>query len=228
MQTSESFESKAWSAPKKKAILFDLGSSTDYKDVWDFQKLLVEKRIVSTLPDSLILNEHAHVITIGRNGHTQNLLEDGLPLHHIERGGDITYHGPGQLVGYPIIYLPEHSLGIKQYVQLLEQIIVNALDEYGIDSEGRLGKETGVWTTSGRKIASIGVAVSHWVTYHGFALNVNTDLSYFEKIRPCGFDSSVMTSVQRELGKSTSMSEIKERVSRNFSDKFRLDFEIPS
>ena len=190
--------------------------------------MLVEKRRVSEMCDSLILNEHDHVLTIGRNGHDENLLEEGLPLHHIERGGDITYHGPGQLVAYPIIYLPDYSLGIKQYVQLLEQVIVSSLEEYGIKSEGRLGEETGVWTESGRKIASIGVAVSHWVTYHGFALNVSTDLTYFEKIRPCGFDFAVMTSVEREIGKTPSMNKVKGSVLKSFSEKFGLNFQVPS
>lgn len=228
MLAKGSSEGKTQSIPERKATLFDLGSSTDYKHVWEFQKALVEKRRVSEMCDSLILNEHDHVLTIGRNGHDENLLEEGLPLHHIERGGDITYHGPGQLVAYPIIYLPDYSLGIKQYVQLLEQVIVSSLEEYGIKSEGRLGEETGVWTESGRKIASIGVAVSHWVTYHGFALNVSTDLTYFEKIRPCGFDCAVMTSVEREIGKTPSMNKVKGSVLKSFSEKFGLNFQEPS
>ena len=155
--------------PKRNANLHDLGSSTDHKQVWEYQKKLVEQRRASLIPDSLILNEHSHVLTLGRNGHSENLLEDGLPLFQIERGGDITYHGPGQLVAYPIILLENYSIGVKQYVQLLESVIVDVLKAYGIESEGQLGEKTGVWTKSGRKIESIGVAVSHWVTYQGFA-----------------------------------------------------------
>lgn len=211
--------------PKRKADLHDLGSSTDYKQVWEYQKKLVEQRRASLIPDSLILNEHSHVLTMGRNGHSENLLEDGLPLFQIERGGDITYHGPGQLVAYPIILLESYSIGVKQYVQLLESVIVNVLREYGIESEGKLGNETGVWTKSGRKIASIGVAVSHWVTYHGFALNVGTDLSYFEKINPCGFNSKVMTSMEKELRTIVEMNDVKHRVVKSFSEDFRLNFQ---
>lgn len=213
-------------AAKNKAILYDLGSSTDYKHVWEYQKQIVAKRTASMMPDTLILTEHSHVLTIGRNGHAENLLEEGLPLFQIERGGDITYHGPGQLVAYPIISLENYSLGVKQYVQLLEKVIVDVLREYGIDSEGRLGEETGVWTNSGRKVASIGVAVSHWVTFHGFALNVSTNLSYFDKINPCGFDSRVMTSMEKELGKAVEMSDVKQRVVKHFSNNFVLDFQV--
>lgn len=221
MLTTDTLENNLKS--KRKGVVYDLGSLTDYKWVWDFQRVLVEKRLNSQIQDSLVLNEHNHVLTIGRNGHRENLLQEGLPLYEIERGGDITYHGPGQLVGYPIVDLQQYPLGIKQYVQLLEQVLVEALDQFDIKSEGRLGKETGVWTLSGRKIASIGVAVSHWISYHGFALNVSTDLSYFHRIKPCGFDSEVMTSIENELGKSISMREVKDMILSSFSERFALD-----
>lgn len=228
MLTNESLAHKGVSNSRRKAILLDLGTFTDYKQVWDYQKRLVEQRRVSTIPDSLILNEHTHVFTIGRNGHIENMLEVGLPVISVERGGDVTYHGPGQLVAYPVLCLEDYSMGVRQYVQLLERVIVKVLEDFGIKSEGRLGEETGVWTNSGKKIASVGIAVSHWVTYHGFALNVSTDLSYFDKIKPCGFDSSIMTSMERELGRNVMMNAVKDALVKGFSEIFCVDFQRSS
>jgi lipoate-protein ligase B len=180
--------------------VYDLGFVKDYKEVWDFQKDLVSKRIKGKIPDSVILVEHDHVITLGRASHLDNVMIRDLPMFEIERGGDVTYHGPGQLVGYPIISLQKRNLGVRQFVELIEAAIVEAVSEIGLkNAEGKLGQATGVWIDNKRKIASIGIAVSHWVTYHGLALNVNTDLSYFGKIRPCGFESTVMTSLAKEL-----------------------------
>ena len=180
--------------------VYDLGFVKDYKLVWDFQKELLGKRIESSIPDSLILVEHDHVITLGRSSHLENVMIRDLPIFEIERGGDVTYHGPGQLVAYPIVSLQEKNLGVRQFVELLEGSIIDVITELGIkNAEGKLGQATGVWIDNKRKIASIGVAVSHWVTYHGLALNVNTDLSFFQKIRPCGFDSTIMTSLSKEL-----------------------------
>jgi len=208
----------------RKLILYDLGFSEDYKQVWEFQKRVVELRNLNQTADTFIMVEHSHVLTLGRNGHRVNILTNDLPVFEIERGGDVTYHGPGQLVVYPIISLQDHSLGIKQYVQKLERVLVDTLTQFGISSEGRLGQDTGVWVDGSRKIASIGIATSHWTTYHGFALNVNTDLSYFEKIRPCGFDSTVMTSMSKELGKPIDMNELKSKIVSCFSDTFDVDY----
>ena len=201
--------------------IYDLGFAPNYKLVWDFQKRLVQKRIEKQIPDSLILVEHDNVITLGRSSHLENILVKDLPLFEIERGGDVTYHGPGQLVAYPIFSLEERSLGIRQFVELIESVIVATLNKVGVkNSFGKLGRETGVWI-QGRKIASIGVAVSHWVSYHGFALNVTTDLSYFQKINPCGFESSIMTSISRELGSAPSLEQVKMLVIQSFCEKIR-------
>ncbi len=199
--------------------VFDLGFVRDYKVVWDFQKDLVNKRIERAIPDSIILVEHDHVITLGRSSHLENVLIGDLPIFEIERGGDVTYHGPGQLVAYPIISLEESKLGVRQFVELLEASIVDAITDLGIkNAEGKLGLATGVWIDNKRKIASIGVAVSHWVTYHGLALNVDTDLSYFQRIKPCGFESNVMTSVSKELGQEKiGMDEVKRGLLDSFS-----------
>lgn len=205
---------------KQRLTLFDLGYSSDYNQVWDFQKRLVELRRLEQIHDSIVVVEHNHVLTLGRSGKRENILSNDLPLYAIERGGDVTYHGPGQLVVYPVVSLQERSLGTRKYVELLESIMVETLFRYGIRSEGRLGAETGVWTESGRKIASIGVATSHWITYHGFALNVNTDLSFFSKIKPCGFESTVMTSVANELGAILDLNEVKTSILQTLSAKF--------
>ncbi len=210
---------------RRSAILHDLGFVDDYKKVWDFQRSLLSQRIEGRIPDCIIMVEHSHVLTLGRSSHIDNVLAKDLPIFEIERGGDVTYHGPGQLVVYPIVSLQDNSLGVKQYVERLESVIVDTLSRFGMDSEGRLGVMTGVWVGAS-KIASIGVATSHWVTYHGFALNVNTDLSYFEKIRPCGFDSSVMTSMANELGTgSIVLDEVKKTVLSSFSRNFGFDFQ---
>jgi len=211
--------------PKRTAFLYDFGFTADYKVVWDFQKKLVEKRVSGEIPDSLILVEHDHVLTMGRNSHEQNILIQDLPKFEIERGGDVTYHGPGQLVAYPIISLNENGLGVRQYVELLEKVIIDVLTGFGLDSVGKLGPMTGVWVDGRRKIASIGVACSHWVTYHGLALNVNTDLSYFQKIKPCGFEAGIMTSISKELGYMVEMPEVKERILESFSRLLDLRLE---
>lgn len=194
--------------------------------VWNFQKELVEKRVRNEIPDSLVVVEHDHVLTLGRSGRAENILVEGLPKFELERGGDVTYHGPGQLVAYPIISLNARGLGVRQYVELLEVVVSEALLKFGINSDGKLGQMTGVWVDGKRKIASIGVAVSHWVTYHGLALNVNTDLSYFQKIKPCGFESSIMTSIAKERGRNfVSMDDVRGEVIDSFSSHFDLNFE---
>jgi lipoyl(octanoyl) transferase len=204
--------------------VYDLGFVKDYKVVWDFQKELLNKRIAQRIPDSVIVVEHDHVITLGRSSHLENVLIGDLPTFEIERGGDVTYHGPGQLVAYPIVSLQEKNLGVRQFVELLEASIIDAITDLGIkNAEGKLGEATGVWIDNKRKIASIGVAVSHWVTYHGLALNVNTDLSYFQKIKPCGFESAVMTSLSKELQlEIVDMEKVKHLLLDSFSRRLGL------
>jgi lipoate-protein ligase B len=201
--------------------VYDLGFSKDYGSVWDFQKKLVNMRIEGKIPDSLILVEHDHVITLGRSSHSENVMVKDLPIFEIERGGDVTYHGPGQMVAYPIISLQENGLGVRQFVELLEACIIETVSECGLtNTQGKLGQATGVWVCDKRKIASIGIAVSHWVTYHGLALNVNTDLSYFQKIRPCGFESTVMTSLSKELqGQVVDLNRVKLAFISSFSKR---------
>ena len=202
--------------------VYDLGFVRDYKKVWDFQKSILEKRIANEVPDSIIVVEHDHVITLGRSSHLENVLMKDLPTFEIERGGDVTYHGPGQLVVYPIFSLEQMSLGVRQFVELLESVLVQALARLGIpNATGKLGKDTGVWIEA-RKIASIGIAVSHWVSYHGLALNVSTDLTYFQKINPCGFNASIMTSVSKENGSSVGVEEAKKQVLEAFRSKLAV------
>lgn len=201
--------------------VYDLGFRKDYKQIWDFQKKLVSERIEDKVNDSVILVEHDHVLTLGRSSHLENVLVKDLPVYEIERGGDVTYHGPGQIVMYPIISLERHSLGVRQFVELLEDSIIEAISVFGVkNAKGMLGKQTGVWIDDKRKIASIGVAVSHWVSYHGLALNVNTDLSYFQKIKPCGFESAVMTSISKELaGKRIDMVKVRSSLLEAFLNR---------
>jgi lipoyl(octanoyl) transferase len=173
-----------------------------YADALDWQRALAQARIDGRLPhDVLLLLEHPAVVTLGRNSHPDHLISrDGVEVFEIERGGDVTFHGPGQLVGYPIIDLSHHKPDLHWYLRTLEQALIDALAELGIAAERNPGY-TGVWTRErGRKIASIGIHVKQWVTWHGFALNVTTDLSQFERIVPCGIPGVEMTSVERETG----------------------------
>ncbi|HEY1220318.1 MAG: lipoyl(octanoyl) transferase LipB [Bryobacteraceae bacterium] len=168
----------------------------DYATAFELQRRLVVERQQGLIPDHLLLVEHPHVVTLGRNGHRENLLASdeileraGVEFHPTDRGGDITYHGPGQLVGYPILDLREWKRDVAAYVRAIEEVIIDTLADFGI-AAGRIPKLTGVWV-DGRKIAAIGVHISRWVTSHGFALNVSTDLSYFEYIVPCGLTKPV-------------------------------------
>ena len=168
----------------------------DYASALELQRRLVAERQQGAIPDQLLLVEHPHVVTLGRNGHRENLLASdeilaraGVDFHPTDRGGDITYHGPGQLVGYPILDLREWKRDVAAYVRGLEQVLIDTLAEFGIAAV-RIPKLTGVWV-DGRKIAAIGVHIARWVTSHGFALNVSTDLSYFQYIVPCGLTKPV-------------------------------------
>ena len=185
-----------------------------------FEAALQQKMAQQPVVNQLIFCEHPHVITVGRHGLFSNLLfpeavlkDKQVELFHVDRGGDITYHGPGQIVGYPILDLDFFRLGLKTYIHRLEEIIIRTIAEYGLQGE-RLAGATGVWLDTAhpgkaRKIAAIGVRSSRYVTMHGFALNINTDLSYFQLINPCGFTDKGVTSLQRELGREVATEEVK-------------------
>src|SRR5438876_364750 len=177
-----------------------------YAEALEWQRALAQARIERQVPhDLLLLLEHPPVVTLGRNSHRAHVLRPddeggGVEVFEVERGGDVTFHGPGQLVGYPILDLTGHRQDLHWYLRTLEQALVEALAALGVPAERKPGC-TGVWTRGGtRKIASIGIHVKQWVTWHGFALNVTTDLSYFDRIVPCGIPGVVMTSLERETG----------------------------
>jgi lipoyl(octanoyl) transferase len=226
-----------------KPILFrDLGTAS-YGPCWDlqetyFQESLNRKSDNRKLPeeeqiptvDRLLFVEHPHVYTLGKSGNLDNLLANEEQLkaiqaefYPINRGGDITYHGPGQLVGYPILDLDHYFTDIHRYLRTLEEVIILVLAEYGLHAERSPG-ETGVWLDVGtpfaRKICALGVRASRWVTMHGWAFNVNTDLRYFEYIIPCGITDKSVTSLDRELKRAVSMDEVKEKVKRHFEAQF--------
>lgn len=208
----------------------------DYKECWDYQEEILaqvqaDKKANggSTELNRFLLVEHPHVYTLGKSGDEHNLLihDDFLKkieatYYKINRGGDITYHGPGQLVGYPIIDLEHYKIGVREYIEKMEDAIIATVAHYGIES-GRKEGATGVWLEAeipakSRKICAIGVRVSRYVTMHGFALNVNTDMRYFNYINPCGFITYGVTSLERELGKKIDMNEVKEIVKAKFNE----------
>ncbi|HYZ85706.1 MAG TPA: lipoyl(octanoyl) transferase LipB [Bryobacteraceae bacterium] len=202
-----------------------------YGDALLLQQSLVEQRKHSEIPDQLLLLEHPHVVTLGRNAHPENILASddvlqrtGIEVHHIKRGGDVTYHGPGQLVGYPIFDLREWKRDVLAYVRTIEQVLIDALGTFGITGE-RLEGATGVWV-NGAKVAAIGVHISRWVTSHGFALNVSTDLSYFQYIVPCGLTKPV-TSL-RALGCDASFETVAAAVVEQVSNKFKCQVLEPA
>jgi len=198
------------------ARVVDLGL-VEYRQAWDLQRRLVERRAAGEIPDVLLLLEHPPVITLGRRGTMADVLDDSVPVVAVERGGEATYHGPGQLVGYPIVRLADR-LDVKKYVRDLEEVLIRASRSFGVRAD-RDPRQSGVWV-DGRKLGSIGVAVHRDVTYHGFAVNVNTDLAQFAKIRPCGFDASVMTSLAKELGRAVPMGDFKDAAVRAFGEVF--------
>jgi lipoate-protein ligase B len=163
---------------------------------------------------------------MGKSAKTENILSRTLPVYEIERGGDVTYHGYGQLVGYPILDLSSRGKDIRTYLRNLEKILIETLARFGITAQGIQGR-TGVWVGE-KKIASIGVAVRSWITFHGFALNVSTDLSYFAKINPCGYHSSIMTSMKEQLGKEVSIADVKGSLTPIFGKIFDTELEITS
>ncbi len=228
----------------KKVEVQDLGLK-DYKETWDYQeevfKEILDLKIRNRreeldleTPNYLLMVEHPHVYTLGKSGDLENLLLSEAQLkaknasfYKINRGGDITYHGPGQLVGYPILDLENFFTDIHKYLRILEETIILTLQEYGLKPERSKG-ETGVWldvnTPFARKICAMGVRASRWVTMHGFALNVNADLGYFDNIIPCGIRGKAVTSLNVELGqKEVSMKEVEEKVLKHFSQLFEAE-----
>jgi len=193
--------------------LLDFGRM-EYGQALHLQRELAAKRAKGEIPDTLVLVEHEHVITLGRKTTPANFKPQNIPVFQVERGGDATYHGPGQLVGYPIILLSDHD--VRRHVRSMEEAIIRTAKAYGVAGE-RVEGHPGIWV-QGKKLASIGVSVTDWVTYHGFALNVNTDLSYFELIRPCGLDPTTMTSMQKVTGKAIPFEEVKGRFAREYSE----------
>lgn len=204
-------------------IIFTDWGTIDYKEAWDKQEDIFNRQIENKkqyLPteNRLIFCEHPHVYTIGKSGNAGNMLiDDGtVPIYRTNRGGDITYHGYGQIVGYPIFDLENLNIGLKEYIFKLEKAVIALLDLYGIKGE-HYPEGTGVWIDTAseakaRKICAIGVKSSRFVTMHGFALNVNSDLSYFSRINPCGFTNRGVSSMQKELGTTLDMEEVKSRL----------------
>src|SRR5438874_4364716 len=208
--------------------IVDLGRR-EYGEVLELQRTVARARISGDIDqDVLLLVEHPAVVTLGRaskDAHVlatpEQLAKRGVQLFDVERGGDVTFHGPGQLVGYPIVDLKRHKQDLHWYLRQVEELLIRSLGELGIPAE-RVAKYTGVWTRQ-KKIASIGVHARDWVTWHGFALNVSTELSYFDLIIPCGIDGVVMTSIARELGsEEISMQDVQERVTAKFAEAFDL------
>lgn len=217
---------------------------TDYQEAWDKQEVLFNETVAlktknrtenTTLPtpDYLVFCEHPHVYTLGKSGKAENLLLDEAGLiakqatyYKINRGGDITYHGPGQIVGYPILDLDHFFTDIHLYLRTLEEAVILTLADYGITA-GRYPGYTGVWLDAdnekARKICAMGVRCSRWVTMHGFAFNVNTDLAYFKNIVPCGIDDKDVTSMQRELGKALDMEEVKSKLKNHIAQLFKME-----
>ena len=238
-------------AVKQQVKFRDLGL-IDYKECWDYQEKLFQEIIsVKTQNRNLPVNhqpstishllfcEHPHVYTLGKSGDEKNLLlnESQLQMknatyYKINRGGDITYHGPGQIVGYPILDLDNFFTDIHKYLRFLEEAIILTLKDYGIES-GRIEGLTGVWLgegrdlksqpTKARKICALGVRTSRWVTMHGFAFNVNSDLSYFNNIIPCGIQDKAVTSMKKELGRELNIEEVKQKVKKHFAEVFECE-----
>lgn len=216
----------------------DLGLSS-YRQVWELQEKLLEKVKQKKIekkgtPNYLLFTEHRSVYTLGKSGHESNMLMNTIQLRaqqaefiKVDRGGDITFHGPGQLVVYPIIDLENFELGVKEYVYRLEEVVIRTVDKYGFEGkrvEGATGVWLGVGTTAERKICAIGVKCSRYISMHGFALNVNTNLNYFNYIHPCGFVDKGVTSIEKERGgKPVDLEEVKREVLKQFETVFNAE-----
>ena len=228
---------------KKKVNVKDL-KSKDYKETWEYQSELLQEIVALKIenrrndinkltPNYLLFVEHPHVYTLGKSGDLSNLLlneqqleEKGATFYKINRGGDITYHGPGQIVGYPILDLENFFTDIHKYLRLLEEAIILTIAEYGLEgvrSDGETGVWLGVGTPFARKICALGIRSSRWVTMHGFALNVNVNLGYFDNIIPCGIKGKAVTSMEAELGKKIDEQTVKEKILKYFKNLFDVD-----
>ena len=204
--------------------LVNLGQAK-YLGVLDLQRKLVDLRQKNSVPDILLLVEHEPVITLGRQGSTANLIStseeigsDGIQIYQVERGGDVTYHGPGQLVGYPIIHLTQRKLSLRTYVHLLEETIIQTLEDFNIRA-GREPQHRGVWVKD-LKVAALGVAIRRWVSFHGFALNVSPNLDHYCYIHPCGLESAQVTSMENLLGEPAGMAEVTRKLLSTFIGLF--------
>ena len=227
----------------KKVLLKDL-QQKDYQETWDYQTDLLQNTVDLKISNRknetekptenhFLFVEHPHVYTLGKSGDLSNLLlneqqlkEKGATFYKINRGGDITYHGPGQIVGYPILDLENFFTDIHKYLRLLEESIILTIAEYGLKGE-RSDGETGVWLDVGtpfaRKICAMGIRTSRWVTMHGFALNVNTNLGYFDNIIPCGIRGKAVASMESELGKKLNLEEVKQKILKHFKTLFEVE-----
>ena len=237
------------SVANKRTRYINLGL-IDYQDAWNYQTSLFEKVLGiksgnRSLPENqqhltenfLLFCQHPHVYTLGKSGKEDNLLVKtdelkgiGATYYHINRGGDITYHGPGQIVGYPIIDLENFFTDIHRYMRFLEEAVIQTIAEFGV-SAGRIPGLTGVWINhdngkSARKICALGVKTSRWVTMHGFALNVNTDLNYFSHIVPCGINDKEVTSLQKELGSEVDLKVVEEVLKDKIAGMFGMNLEV--
>jgi lipoate-protein ligase B len=212
-----------------KGYVLDLGLM-DYKKAWDLQRDLWSRRVREELPDLLLFLEHPHVITLGRRGNRSYLIASqealdamAIPIYHVERGGDVTYHGPGQLVVYPILDLKGHGYHLIRYVDQLEEVILRTLKDFGMEGK-KDSLNRGVWV-NGEKIASLGVTIKRWVSFHGLALNYETDLSYFDLIHPCGLVGKKMTSMEKILGEKIPRENLIGRITVHFKEVFQRDWE---
>jgi lipoate-protein ligase B len=204
--------------------IWDLGI-VQYREAWELQRRLHQQRVEGGIPDLLLLLEHPPTITIGRSGSLDNVLissrqmvQAGIPLFFIDRGGDVTYHGLGQLVGYPILDLREQGGDLHRYVRNLEEVIIRTLRDFSIEADSDEG-HPGVWV-KGEEIAAIGLSVRKWVSMHGFALNVNTDMDHFAFINPCGFSDKRATSMSKVIGREISTAEVSDPLKSHFYDIF--------
>lgn len=232
---------------KNNRVFFQNLGLIDYKEAWDYQEEIFNRIIHKKLenrdksfedtketPNYLLFCQHPHVYTLGKSGDSGNLLineteliKRGASFYHINRGGDITYHGPGQIVGYPIIDLDNFTTDIHLYLRSLEEAVILTMAEYGIRG-GRIPGLTGVWLdeedkAKARKICALGVKASRWVTMHGFAFNVNTDLEYFNYIVPCGINDKAVTSLSEELQQKIDIAEVEHRLKRNIGKVFQME-----
>ncbi len=211
----------------KELFVVNIGR-TKYADTWELQKKIFSARLEQRICDVLLLTEHDHVYTLGKGADDNHLLakdeelsKKGVDVFWIDRGGDITYHGPGQIVGYPIIDLNQHYNDIHRYLRDIEEAMIRTLGDYGIEA-GRESGFTGVWVKD-EKIGAIGVKVSKWITMHGFAFNVNTDLSFFDRIIPCGIFHKGVTTLQNILGKEIFLEDVRQKLINHFASPFHWE-----